>query len=392
MPATDIWLACHGPLSCNSGLHVRHLAAELARRGRTVTVCVPERSADDRALGRGVRLLTFGDATRAADVSRPDLVHLWTPRERMRRFLEAVVRRFGPVPHVVHLEDSESLLVRQQLRLLQHEVDDAADGLRPLAVPDHLAHPLHARTLLATAAGVTALIETLVADLPAGMPAAVFHPGFDPAFAAPRPAAAAAVRQRLHVPAGTHLVAYTGNVHAANVDEVRSLYLAVALANRAGLPLALVRTGVDHVPLADHGLDDLRRHAIELGSVPRAELPDLVHAADLLVQPGRADEWNAARVPSKLPEWLVSGRPVILPRVNLGLELVHGTNAIVLEEATAARLVAAFREWLPQPARREAIGAAGREFALANLTWESAADTVAVFYESLGGGVPRPPA
>ena len=56
-------------------------------------------------------------------------------------------------------------------------------------------------------------------------------------------------------------------MHESNVAEVRSLYLAVALANRMGLPMRLVRTGLDFVPLAEHGEDLLRAHAHELGFV-----------------------------------------------------------------------------------------------------------------------------
>ena len=388
----EVWIACHGPLSCNSGGHVRPLAVGLARRGYSVTVCVPERADDEGDLG-DVRVTTFAAAIAGAGPP-PDLVHLWTPRERMRRFLAAVCHRHGPVPHLVHLEDDEGLLVRRQLGLTAADFDQVAGGRRPLEVPDHLAHPGHARQLVAEAAGVTALIEPLLGSVPAGVPKACFRPGFDPAFATPRPEAGRFVRRRLGIDGGCAVVAYTGNVHAANVDEVRSLYLAVALANRAGLPITLVRTGVDFVPLCEHGHAELHRHAIELGHVPRADLPDLVHAADVLVQPGRVDEWNARRVPSKLPEWLVSGRPVILPRVNLGLDLVHGENAIVLPEAMAEPIVAALREWLPRPERLAAIGAAGREFALRKLTWEAATDAVADLYgrvlASRGGSPPHP--
>jgi glycosyltransferase involved in cell wall biosynthesis len=70
----------------------------------------------------------------------------------------------------------------------------------------------------------------------------------------------------------------------------------------------------------------------------------------------------------------------MLPRVNLGLVLEHGHNAIVLPEATAERIVAAFHEWLPRHEQLAAIGAAGREFAQASLTWETAAETVAALY------------
>lgn len=376
----EIWLACHGPLSCNSGNHVRSLAGALTRRGLGITVCVPERSSADADVPAGVRLLSFAEAAGEPLSARPDLVHLWTARERMRRWYDDLVARFGPLAFVLHLEDNEVLLLRQQMGLTPHDIDDIRDGLRPLDAPDHLTHPLFGGRMLGSAAGVTALIESLLDDVPSGMPTAVFSPGFDPIFAAARPAAAEVVRRRLGIPADHALITYTGNVHASNVDEVRSLMIAVALANRTGLPMTLIRTGIDHVPLADHGADLLAEHIVALGTVPRADLPDLVHAADILVQPGRVDEWNACRVPSKLPDFLVSGRPVILPRVNLGLVLEHGHNAIVLPEATAERIVAAFHEWLPRHGQLTAIGAAGREFAQASLTWDSAAETVAALY------------
>ena len=387
MPAPpDAWLACHGPLTCNSGHHVRALAGELVGRDLRVTVCVPERSAADAELPAAVAVRTFAEATRLTD-SPPRLLHLWTPRERMRRFHEDVVARFGPdIRLVVHLEDNETLLLAQQMQLTAAEIDDVRDELRPLDVPDHLTHPLHGGRLLAAAAGVTALVAPLVAGLPGTTPTAVFRPGFDPLFAPPRPGAAAAVRRRLAIPPGFALVAYTGNVHASNVDEVRSLYIAVALANRMGRPVKLVRTGVDYVPLADHGADVLREHVHELGMVPRGDLPDLVHAADLLVQPGRVDDWNRLRFPSKLPDYLVSGRPVMLPRVNLGADLDHGRQAVVLPEAGAEQIAAALVEWLPRRERLAAIGASGAEFARWHLTWSNAADTVAGLYRHLLGG------
>jgi glycosyltransferase involved in cell wall biosynthesis len=382
--APDIWLACHGPLECNSGQHVRSLAGALADRGFAVTVCVPERSPADAGLPGSIRLRSFADALRVAVDAPPRILHIWTARERMRIFHRDLSRRLEtPVPHVIHLEDNESLLLTDQMRLTPDEFQDVRDGLRPLVVPNHLTHPLHGRQLIATAAGVTALVEPLMRGLPTGLPTAVFHPGYDPIFAPARPEAAAVVRRRLRIPADTAIVTYTGNVHPSNVDEVRSLSIAVALANRMGRPTTLVRTGSDHVPLTDLGADLLRQHTVELGTVPRGELPDLVHAADILVQPGRVDEWNMLRFPSKLPDYLVSGRPLMLPRVNLGMELDHGRNAIVLPEATAERIAVALVEWLPQRDTLAAIGTAGAEFARRSLTWSAAADVVEGLYRRI---------
>jgi len=147
-----------------------------------------------------------------------------------------------------------------------------------------------------------------------------------------------------------------------------------------GLPIKLIRTGIDYTPLTPMGEDLLRQHSIELGMVPRDDLPLLVQAADILVQPGLVDEWNRYRVPSKLPDFLVSGRPVLLPRVNLGTVLKHGWNALVVEDANAEHIAKTFLEWLPFSSRLKAIGYEGSRFAQNILSWEKASATIADLY------------
>ena len=50
--------------------------------------------------------------------------------------------------------------------------------------------------------------------------------------------------------------------------------------------------------------------------------PQLLVAADILVQPdGSPGPFNDYRFPSKLPDFFASGRPVVLPKTNIGLYL-----------------------------------------------------------------------
>lgn len=384
----SIWIASHGPLGCNSGLHVRSLAFALAKQGFRIRVLLPERRVEDAALEEGLDIAGFDEAAKLVAADPPDLLHLWTARERMVALERRLAHRSPrAIPHLVHLEDNEELLLREPMRLSAEAFAAVRRGERALEVPEHLTHPRHGLALLERAAGVTALIEPLVERLPSAMPRTVFLPGFDPAFAEPDPDAGDAVRSRLGIPESTLIAVYTGNVHESNVGEVRSLYLAVALANRLGLPMRLVRTGLDFVPLAEHGEDLLRAHSHELGFVDRALLPRLVHAADFLVQPGRADAWNRFRVPSKLPDFLASGRPVVLPRVNLGERLAGGVEAIVLDSAAAEDLLECFRSWADRPEERRRVGERGAAFARQHLSWTSAAAAVGDLYrEVLGAG------
>src|SRR5262249_36006466 len=119
-----------------------------------------------------------------------------------------------------------------------------------------------------------------------------------------------------------------------NFREVRSLYLAVAILNREGIPTRLVRIGTDHVKVTPEYKQWCSTFATELGFIAdRAKLVDILATADVYVQPGTSDPFNDFRFPSKLPEFFALGRPIVLPRTNIGLVAEHGRHALVLDRA-----------------------------------------------------------
>ncbi len=116
-----------------------------------------------------------------------------------------------------------------------------------------------------------------------------------------------------------------------------SLYLAVKLLQRRGRPVQLVRLGDTEFGGVDpRAFGALRDGVFELGPIPWREIPGYLALADAFVQPGAPDDFNRYRLPSKLPEFLAMGRPVILPHCNIGHDLTHGENALLLEEGNAA--------------------------------------------------------
>ena len=66
---------------------------------------------------------------------------------------------------------------------------------------------------------------------------------------------------------------------------------------------------------------------IQVSFRPRSELPDYYALADVLIQPGRADDFNDFRIPSKLPEFFAMGLPVVLPPTNVGRHDETGRSA-----------------------------------------------------------------
>ena len=227
-------------------------------------------------------------------------------------------------------------------------------------LPTHLSHPREYRRFLASADGVTGITERLADFVPPSVPFIELWPGVDLAFYRPGPPDGA-LRAELGIGADERVLCYPGSSHFANGDEMAGLYEAVFLLNERGFPCRLIRTGRDDARfLARFAPDRLARYVVHLGVVERARLPALLRLADVLVQPGRDDAFNRYRLPSKLPEFLAAGRPVLMPRANVGLRVRPDEEAIVLRtgdaEEIARECVRVFTD--PELSGRLARGAA----------------------------------
>ncbi len=364
----------------NSALHVHHFANHLTALGVSCAVAVPVGSLEPPIPGeRRYATLGFGDprslATAFPDGRGPDVIHGWTPRERVRAFCEAVLRDHDATLFV-HLEDNEDCLLERTLR-----------G-RPLPegpVPGNLSHPARYRTFLAAARGITLIAEPLAEFVPSATPWTLLWPGADTGRFHP----GIAPNPSLGLGSDTFVLAYTGNVHAANAREVRSVYVAAALLSREGCPAVVLRTGRNHCSFL--GGDDswARPHAVEMGFVPHAQMPSILAAADLLVQPGQPDTFNEYRFPSKLPEYLAMGKPVILPRANLGHHLVHLRDALVYPSVDALCILKAALMLVADPGLKDRLGAGAWAFARTRLDWRDSARMLLSFYEQVLRGPAR---
>ncbi|WP_375457734.1 glycoside hydrolase family 99-like domain-containing protein [uncultured Enterovirga sp.] len=312
----------------------------------------------------------------------PDYIHAFTPRDHVRIATEALAARFG-CPYIVHLEDNEEQIVRDELRgLTYEELASLPEDIGSSLLLPWRSHPRRASRFIKAAAGFTCLIDRLLEFSPAGMPSLVFWPGFDTEFEnIPRPTAGD--RAAFGLNPGDIALLYSGNVHHSIVDDVSKLYAAVARLNAGGRRIRLLRTGWDMAPISSELRAAVGDAVLELGFVARRDVPGILGAADILVQPGRSDLFNDYRFPSKLPEYLVSGRPVILPDSNIGRELTDSVHVLKLVSGSLGELSAAIERLVDEPALRVALGDNARRFALANLTWAKAAKSLDGFYRDL---------
>jgi glycosyltransferase involved in cell wall biosynthesis len=376
----------HGSFASNSSQHVAALANELAAAGHTCAVAVPHDlstlSHHDRPAFRG---LTFADAERGLafpDGAGPDIIHAWTPRENVRRLTESLRARPG-ARVIVHLEDNEQQLLAIALARDYAVLDALSDAELDRVVPAELTHPHRGHAFLKSADGVTFITERLRTFVPAGKPGALLWPAADARHFYPRPRPDA-FRRVLDVAPNETVLCYHGNVHAANAGEVRELYAAVLALNRGGDPVTLIRTGLDRADLGAELTAAVAPFVLNLGLIPHhRHLPALLALADMFVQPGAPGAFNDFRFPSKLPEFFALGRPVILPRTNLGTLVRHGIDAYVLGRADAAGITAAVRELRADRTLAQRLSRGAVAFAESRFSWRRSAEALAGFYQSL---------
>ena len=370
----------YGTFDSNSAGHIAGFAKELSKRGYVIAVCTRDPISPVHAQGP-TPLGTFTLQDLARDPAgvigfdgdfqpRRSAMLCWTPRKASRRAVVKVRRKY-PIPYLVHLEDNEDYLT----------------GLREAAQGhDARADLVERRALMAGAMGATVINERLLEGIPAGLPAMLLEPGVDFAgLGTPlAPNRRAAILSAAGVPADATVIVYPGNIHRANLEEMAELYRAIRMLRQRGRDLVLVKTGKDDVPVADHlGFTPQEAGVIELGLVERPFLIDLMKCADLFVQPGAPGPFNDYRLPSKLPEFLAVGRPVVLPATNLGLRLRPGQDAMLLSTGTAEEIAGQVEAILDDPHLAARLSANAQAFARQTFRWERQGARLAGFLERL---------
>jgi glycosyltransferase involved in cell wall biosynthesis len=371
-----------GPFDVNSGIQAYHFGNELTDLGWEVTVAGRGDPARAKAVGEPRFECISHDQLdgKLRDMRRDPretIVVGWTPRERVRLMTMDAVSRLG-VPYVIHLEDNEELLIESATGRSLTELQRLPLSQQDSLVPVDLIHPTHHREFLDGAAGVTVITEALNDFNLAERPHRVVRPGID--LDRFRPDLEAPSRKEIGLDEDDFVLVYHGTIHYANQHEMMSLYLAVKLLQRRGRPVRLVRLGHSEFGGADpRSFRALGDGVIELGPIPWREIPAYLALADAYVQPGPPDDFNRYRLPSKLPEFLAMGRPVILPHCNIGNDLRHGEDALLLEQGNALEIVARIEELLDDRELAGRLGDGARRFAAEQLSWQANAAGLADF-------------
>jgi hypothetical protein len=200
-----------------------------------------------------------------------------------------------------------------------------------------------------------------------GVPAGKVHTirnGVDLARFDPAAPADPAVRARLGAGPGDCLVLYVGT-HGISQGLTTVADAAARLALDPGPPgtpirLAFVGDGADKHRLerrvAELGLENVTL----LPSVPSAEVPALLAAADVCLVPLRRVPLFATFIPSKMFELLAAGKAVIGSMTGEAAHIMAEAGGVVVPPEDSEALAEAIRALTADPELRQVMGRAGR--------------------------------
>ncbi|MDQ8185922.1 glycosyltransferase [Pelagicoccus sp. SDUM812002] len=369
IPATlNVLFVNYGDLRSNSLNHIGPYANELSALGHSCTVildgekCATELQSHSPLfahythgeMAAGIEL--FGDAKPA------DIIHAWTPREIVRKSVQNYLSHHPAARLVVHLEDNEEEILesayQSPIEILQKKC---------LSFPDSdwnqlLSHPLLYREFLSQADGITLLRPSLKKLIPVPKFCREISPivQTDPPLASEK---AKALREKLQIKENEYVIAFPGGVTSSNRSDIRDLFLAVKIINDRGTPCRLIKTGPSCPDLRGSFSFPLEEICIDLGYVAKKDVRALLQMADILVQPGKRNAFNEDRFPCKIPEFLASGTPCIIPSMYAPSGYSGPTFCSYLEESSPSEIAERAMELFSDHKARESLSAAASHYA-----------------------------
>lgn len=385
-------------------IHTYHFASEIANMGHNVLFLMPGDmwTVDlvDRKPNFDVQKLSFGELflslpqVRMITDFKPDIVHIWTPRNIPARAGMEIKMRTG-ARLIIHYEDDEdyvydyefpkdrSFRLRYTFKTLRM--------LRPGEPWDNLwswKNPLIYWIANRAASCFTALAPAIRDKfakkwhkkahlLYPGVDLKRFHPDVKPA----------RVRERFGIP-HKKLIVYSGAI--ARYHDFDLLLEALAKVAESDKDFCLLQVGsIEGLEEKTEALIEklgIRANVVLGGRVHHKDIPGILAAGDVLVHPARNNDFNRYRLPSKIPEYLAMGKALVIPNVGIGSEFKDRVEVLKTYSDDPGELADRIRKLLNDRELRATLGKNARACAEKMFDLKKNAQELNRIYQETVGG------
>lgn len=373
----------------NSTIQVHNFANALAELDNECIVAVPDgKETVYKYINDDIRYapMTYAELNSSnnlfSNLGQPDIIHAWTPRESIRKEILYLKNKYKKAKIVMHLEDNDVFIIEKHMEMPLKKIKELPEEHINRLINDGLIHPLKYEKFINMSDGFTVIMDKLLEFVPREKENIILWPILDEKRFFPRNVNNT-IKNELDINDNDLVLCYTGNVHQANADEVRSLYVAVALANREGINVKLIRTGVDYCNFLGEAPDSIKKDVIELGFVSHKKIPEYLALSNILIQPGKPNEFNDYRLPSKLVEFLGMGIPVAMPNSNLGRFMKDMEEVIILKNGNSLEILDIIKKYKEMSEKYKTIGENGLKFASTNFGRKDVSARLIEFYKKV---------
>jgi len=364
----NILFVLYGDLNTNTAGPIQFFANELQKIGHECVITVPSSIDSSReCICSNIKSYSYEDIFRLegrvfGNGLSADVVHACTPRIAVLNFLKDFLVR-QPIPLVIYLEDNETWISEKYLGfnksdILKHSVNELTDLL-----PYNLSNPLEYPYALSLANLVILIQEKLVSEVPFFKPSRVIPWGVNQSIFSPDVIASSKWIEILEYDKKFKYIVYHGGLNGFTYSPMLDLCRAIEIINSSGTPCKLIRTGINPINFWDKLNPVYKEFILEIGVVDRNELPSILALADLYVQPGRIDPFEDLRLPSKLPEFLSMGRPVVMPNIGIANLLQDGLNVVLFQHGDPEDIAKVCLSIFRDEEHQRMLGIHAREFA-----------------------------
>ncbi len=365
------------------GVHIHFLANILVDMGYDCSVFLLRKDSVNDYFGEpNYPIYAFDDLeSLPLEHFENSIIHVWTTREIVRHPVNMLRKRIK-LPYIVHLEDNEVYIAGKYLgvyTLEEQKVFIKKNAQKFKAFP--MTHPLHFESFMRASSGVTCIIKSLEEFVPKNVPRMTFWPACEDAFFLLPRQRNVRFRGVCGLTDDTYALAYPGAINQFNAMYFIEFLRAVHKLNCEGYPVKIIRCGIEDFAYDEEILELYKKYVVFFEDIAAYDLPYFMSVADFLVQPGAPRAFDDYRFPSKIPFFLASARPTILPNTNVADRLQHGHDCFLLEKGDAEEIAQYLKELILNPDLAQKMGDNGRNTARALFSWKKAAESLIPFYE-----------
>ncbi len=374
----------YGPYAGCCGVHIHFLANTFVELGYECAVFLLYTDGASDYFGKvNYPIYAFNDlGTLPIEFFDNCVIHAWTTRELVRHPVN-MLRKRVKAPYIIHLEDNEVLITAKTLGVDTLEEQKAIAKSQPELLKNYAnTHPAHFIPFMSASSGVTCIIKELEEFVPDSVPRMTFWPACEDIFFQLSTQRNLELRRSIDISDDTYVLVYPGTIHDFNGEYFVELLLALEELSKEGYSFRVIRSGVEDYAYGDDIIKLYLKFVALMGEVSPAQLPSLIALADILVQPGAPRSFDDHRFPSKIPFFLASGRPVILPATNVAEKLQHGRDCFLLKKGNHEELAKYIKMLIVHPELAQSIGAQGRAAARSLFSWSKSALSLIPFYRN----------